>query len=1332
MHIAFGIGSALLLLTTLLAFVQDHFGREFLSYQESYDKTEMHRLQSDQAQVAAQLEDMKAEVEEMRVAKTNAEAAKEARKAELTQLTQEIQKIDDKLQLSIRQLNSLRGIFDELKYQVDIKQKSLTDLNAQQQKIDVAFTEVTNLKTERENKVNERAAIEADFKKADADYSRLVSLQDEVQVKIDKHAGNPIINLVRDAPGLDIVDPRRRINQAILNNLPVDLLFAKSMRVDRCVTCHQGVDNIDPLYGKDSDGDDVSDEREVADGTDPADKAAFKPVSKVDKVLRAHPRLDLFVGSNSKHSYRQFGCTVCHQGRPMGTSFSRSAHMPRNAEQAKEWEHKYHWEPMHYWDQKMLPVQHVEASCLKCHKGVDNIPEAHKLNEGRDLFRSRGCTNCHMGASGDKDMAWVGRTGPDLRRIGEKTDAAWTRRWIENPWDFRPTTKMPRFFGLENRTDLKIDIGGGSHVVRDPVEVEAISSYLFATSQLRQQPAQTPPSGDAEAGKKVFQIVGCVGCHSTRESKGTDQIVINNHGPDLSRIGEKVTPGWMFSWLKHPRHYWPETKMPDLRLNDKEAADVTAYLMKTMTMGGKLPEPGTAPESAFEFMIGEKLGTTTTKDGIAALLKDPKKLLTDQLKKKVKYVTAVDGKTIDSGDGEWTHEQIEKISSVLGSDSRAIKAFYTGEMLIQQHGCFGCHNIQGWTYSPLTCVNLLGEGDKDLEKFAFGKTLSDGSIQHTKWDWFYTKIARPRVYDLGQLEIIKPLDRLRMPWFGFPKQAHDEDAKNPEAAAKTEGHAEHAAPVGEFHPSSNKDQSTPYGLTHTQVERLVTHLLSLTNEPIPVEMQRAPSPQDIALDRGQRVIRELNCTGCHVAGVDTKAFPGMDNRPSHLPLESLVALTTPQVNKKPDDGIFLDEDVASLDYVEKTEAGKTPSQLEGFINLKRGTYLTGMTAPLIMSERRVQSHALEPIKPAAFRLERKQPKAKKGEGEWVEYGKLVPLEKFKQLTMPIFYEKEEQLTKAYDRVSKLFVDQDAYERIAGTLALQASGVLTFKDIDERKQNRKFFTPVYIKVRFTKGEGKVIPYIVKLEEALGTPNAGPQQAPPSLSFEGGKIQPDWLYQFLHNVHTLRWGLNVRMPSFWAEGPYSSYKKIYPTGHLSAVDPLKRPKGVGGEPLPGPEAIKIQDISDDAMQVVDFFIADAKQKPYGYQSVPLNDETRKLYETGKQLVTGDEKAGGMGCVQCHAFGKKLPNEPKWAPNLAFTKNRLQDEWLKRFLLNPQSIYPWANMPNNFKFDWQEGYNFKVNEWHRGMLDGDEAKFKENADKLRAVKFFLLRAGEGEVSY
>ena len=202
--------------------------------------------------------------------------------------------------------------------------------------------------------------------------------------------------------------------------------------------------------------------------------------------------------------------------------------------------------------------------------------------------------------------------------------------------------------------------------------------------------------------------------------------------------------------------------MPNLRLTDKEAADLTAFLMDEMKVKD-VPAVSDAPETAFDDVIRDKLRATKPIEQLNKELEDPMKMLVDSLRNKVKYAAKQ-----DTGDGEWTEKQIDKLKEIIGAEKdpkRAAKAFYTGETLIQHHGCFGCHNIQGWTFAPLTCVSLAGEADKDLEKLDFGKTHD--SIGHTKWDWFYTKIARPRVYDQGKLPLIKPFDRLRMPWYGY-------------------------------------------------------------------------------------------------------------------------------------------------------------------------------------------------------------------------------------------------------------------------------------------------------------------------------------------------------------------------------------------------------------------------------------------------------------------------------------------------------------------------------------------------------------------------------------
>ena len=131
----------------------------------------------------------------------------------------------------------------------------------------------------------------------------------------------------------------------------------------------------------------------------------------------AHPQLDLFVGSNSKHPAEKFGCTSCHAGQGSGTSFIDASHNPNNSATRAAWTKDRHWEPNHMWDFPMLPMRFVESSCMKCHHEVtdlissDNRIEAPKLLRGYSLIKENGCFGCHE-ISGWKSGI---RVGPDLR-----------------------------------------------------------------------------------------------------------------------------------------------------------------------------------------------------------------------------------------------------------------------------------------------------------------------------------------------------------------------------------------------------------------------------------------------------------------------------------------------------------------------------------------------------------------------------------------------------------------------------------------------------------------------------------------------------------------------------------------------------------------------------------------------------------------------------------------------------------------------------------------------------------------------------------------------------
>ena len=53
----------------------------------------------------------------------------------------------------------------------------------------------------------------------------------------------------------------------------------------------------------------------------------------------------------------------------------------------------------------------VEASCIKCHQGVAQIPGGDKINKARMLFIENGCHGCHV----TKGFENLPKVGPDLR-----------------------------------------------------------------------------------------------------------------------------------------------------------------------------------------------------------------------------------------------------------------------------------------------------------------------------------------------------------------------------------------------------------------------------------------------------------------------------------------------------------------------------------------------------------------------------------------------------------------------------------------------------------------------------------------------------------------------------------------------------------------------------------------------------------------------------------------------------------------------------------------------------------------------------------------------------
>jgi len=192
------------------------------------------------------------------------------------------------------------------------------------------------------------------------------------------------------------------------------------------------------------------------------------------------------------------------------------------------------------------------------------------------------------------------KRGPTLTDIASKTTRGWATTWIQYPKAWRPATRMPNFWpgavdanAVPHPAEEKPEDVMAAHRKLRAQEVSAIVAYLWQNSEPAPLLAKTAPSGDAAKGKEIFDSVGCRGCHvyekdsAARRSESSDQ---RDYAPNLWNVADKAKPEWVYSWVKNPKAMWPETKMPDLRLSDAEAANVTAFLM-TLKSDQTYPDP---------------------------------------------------------------------------------------------------------------------------------------------------------------------------------------------------------------------------------------------------------------------------------------------------------------------------------------------------------------------------------------------------------------------------------------------------------------------------------------------------------------------------------------------------------------------------------------------------------------------------------------------------------------------------------------------------------------------------------------------------------------------
>lgn len=263
-------------------------------------------------------------------------------------------------------------------------------------------------------------------------------------------------------------------------------------------------------------------------------------MADASEPFKEHPYPELL----KLHNPETFGCTPCHRGQGPALTVG-DAHGDKDED----------------WPTPILLGNDIYAACNSCHSGESILNYAKPFTRTKQIVAESGCFGCHD-INGFSDYSKI---GPPLNSLPAKVKPEWVFEWVKNPKDYTPHTRMPNF---------RLSDDQAAAVTAYLLNIGKESDFKLAS------PRGTYKGGSATEGKKMFETIGCQDCHvaqgftKVRDARGTSYDI----APELSRVGSKDNPDWIYDWVKNPRHFNPETRMPNLRLTDPEARNIVAYL----------------------------------------------------------------------------------------------------------------------------------------------------------------------------------------------------------------------------------------------------------------------------------------------------------------------------------------------------------------------------------------------------------------------------------------------------------------------------------------------------------------------------------------------------------------------------------------------------------------------------------------------------------------------------------------------------------------------------------------------------------------------------------
>jgi len=660
---------------------------------------------------------------------------------------------------------------------------------------------------------NERTALSAEL-------GELIKPVNEQKAKLDAFLSDHMVSLT-PAQITGLLDKTAAASPKIQQiNVP------EANIVDRCESCHMGV-------------------REPVKLTAASMSLKGQKPDRYARAFTTHREPELL----KIHDAEKFGCSPCHQGNGRATTSIEKAH--------GTYEH---------WLWPLFPTGNVEAGCQTCH-AADMVLVMNEvgatLNEGKDLFRQRGCVGCHRYEGYDKEPEDLLSVAQQIKQLDqEKTenlkqssylmkqadsaesndeanhlnDQAVALKVTNSKLDLRlvqldrttksllqdmkkigPNLKDARLklnknwipVWLKKPSDFRATTKMPNFRLSDE-QIESISAYLWQSGLTDPLPKHKP--GSAAHGKELFETRGCLACHSIGEG---DQMQGGSFAANLTRVGEKDNYDYLARWVHNAR----ERTRPYCMYEKKDIG----------------PEDYRRKGLPYVFDLAHS------------------RCPNDGHELQVQNMTVMPSLRLSPEDAEDVASYLVTLKKQEPSaypdapfmDDPKLKE--EGKRWIRHYGCAGCHEISGMEEEGRIGTELTFEGSKPIERLDFAlltevaqrggsepivdqddlARLPEGPAKAPWYDhkgFFEHKLAEPNIWDKGK---IKPeLEKLRMP---------------------------------NLH------------LTKEQVEALTTFLMGSEESALPASYQYRPLDYRRDIQEGWWVVKKYNCMGCHqlIAGQKT-------------------------------------------------------------------------------------------------------------------------------------------------------------------------------------------------------------------------------------------------------------------------------------------------------------------------------------------------------------------------------------------------------------------------------------------------------------------------------